>query len=62
MSYLSAAQVMQLMHYTNRSSFWEMVKSQGLPYYRVTKRRYLFCEKTVRNWLETRNPTGGYGL
>ena len=65
MDLIPAHVVMGLLHYTNRASFWEAVKKEGIPYYRITKRRILFCRRAVERWLKSRcsiNTKGGSNL
>ena len=52
--FLTAAQVMPLLGYSDRSAFWCAVKAAGIPFIRINARRCLFEESAVRAWLDAR--------
>lgn len=56
---LSSREVMGLFNLdpdssTDRSTFWNSVRAQGLPFIKFTRRRYYFEEEAVRAFLESR--------
>ena len=65
MELITPSEVMSLLHYTNRASFWEAAKKEGIPFFKITKRRILFCRRAVENWLKSKssnNSKGGFFL
>jgi predicted DNA-binding transcriptional regulator AlpA len=65
MELITPSEVMSLLHYTNRASFWEAAKKEGIPFFKITKRRILFCRRAVENWLQSKssnNRKGGFFL
>jgi len=65
MELITPPEVMSLLHYTNRASFWEAAKKEGIPFFKINKRRILFCRRAVENWLQSRssnNRKGGFFL
>jgi len=62
---MTPAEVMSLLHYTNRASFWEAAKKEGIPFFKITKRRILFCRRGIEKWLQSRvsiNQKGAFSL
>ena len=53
--YLKSDQVMTMLGYSNRSSFWQSVKRSGIPYVRVNARRCLFDQRQLSAWLLRRS-------
>lgn len=52
--FLKAREVMALLGYTDRASFWLAVKASGLPFIRLSPRRTVFEESAVREFLDRR--------
>lgn len=46
--------MMKLLHYTDRSAFWKMVKRESVPCVRVSARKILFSEAVVMAFLAAR--------
>ncbi|MDQ8193381.1 helix-turn-helix domain-containing protein [Coraliomargarita sp. SDUM461004] len=55
---IPSRQVMARLGYTNRASFLEFIKREGLPFYRLGARRIVFDPDEVEAWLE-RHRVGG---
>ena len=51
---LTAPEVMKITRHSSRSSFWQMVHSQGLPHIRINSRVIVFDSAAVDAWLESR--------
>ena len=51
---LKSAEVMAYLGYSNRSSFWQFIKSEGVPYIRMNSRRIMFSRPALNAWLERR--------
>ena len=65
MELITPPEVMSLLHYTNRASFWEAAKKEGIPFFKITKRRILFCPRGIEKWLRSRvsiNQKGAFSL
>lgn len=65
MELITPSEVMSLLHYTNRASFWEAAKKEGIPFFKITKRRILFCRRGIEKWLQSRvsiNQKGAFSL
>ena len=65
MDLMTSSEVMILLHYTNRASFWEAAKKEGIPSFKITKRRILFCRRGIEKWLQSRvsiNQEGAFSL
>ena len=62
---MTPSEVMILLRYTNRASFWEAAKKEGIPFFKITKRRILFCRRGIEKWLRSRvsiNQKGAFSL
>lgn len=53
--FLKSDQVMTMLGYADRSSFWQSVKRSGIPYIRVNARRCLFDQRQLSAWLLRRS-------
>jgi predicted DNA-binding transcriptional regulator AlpA len=51
---LRAREVMALLGYRDRSSFWAAVKTSGIPFIRLSPRRTLFERAALRAFLDSR--------
>lgn len=49
---------MNLLGYSDRSSFWLAIKAAGIPFVRINSRRCLFEEAAVRAWIDRRTIGG----
>jgi predicted DNA-binding transcriptional regulator AlpA len=51
---------MELLGYspTRRSAFWQFVHSNHAPLIRVGRKKIMFSEQAVRDWLARRSSTG----
>lgn len=47
--------IMAFFGYTNRSSFWEFIRSKGVPHIRLTARRIMFDPVALNHWLAKRD-------
>ncbi len=56
--FLRSGAVMALLGYRNRASFWEFVRRKGVPHVRLSSRKIVFDELTLRDWIERRSSTG----
>lgn len=56
--FLQPKAVMGLLGYTDRSAFWQAVRSSGIPVVRVNSRRFVFEEAPLRAWLDSRTIGG----
>lgn len=52
--YLKSSAVMALLGYSNRASFWEFVRRDGVPHIRFNLRRIMFEEQALMDWLSHR--------
>jgi predicted DNA-binding transcriptional regulator AlpA len=52
--FLSSKEVMKLLGYSDLSGFWAAVRTAGIPFIKVTPRRFLFEENSLRAWLKSR--------
>lgn len=52
--FLPTREVMRLLGYSNRASFWQTVRQNGPAFIRVNSRRALFAEADVQAWLKSR--------
>ena len=55
---LKSSVVMALLGYQNRSSFWEFVRRDGVPHIRLNRRRIMFEEQSLTDWLARRSSNG----
>ena len=55
---LTATEVMERYHYTNRSSFWDFVHRQAVPFIRLNARKVLFDPAALAAW-EAKRAVGG---
>ena len=53
--FLSSKEVMGLLGYKDRSSFWNLVYSQGIPHIRLNARVIKFPTAALQAWLEKRS-------
>ena len=53
--FLSSNEVMSLLGYKDRSSFWNLVCSQGIPHIRLNARVIKFPTAALQAWLEKRS-------
>lgn len=52
--FLKPAEVMQLTGHTDRSAFWQWARRAGLPFVKLSAKRYLVEETSLRAWLDAR--------
>ena len=52
---LTSAAVMVRLGYKNRSSFWQFIKSSGVPHIRLNQRRIMFDPRALNAWLDRRS-------
>lgn len=52
---LTAKEVMPLLRYKSRPSFWAAVHAQGVPHVRVSCRRVLFPKVALDAWMQSRS-------
>lgn len=52
---LSGTEVMIRFGYTNRSSFWQFIKSSGVPHIRFNQRKIMFDSRALDGWLARRS-------
>lgn len=57
--FLSSAQVMRLLGYSDRASFWQFCRTEGCPHTRISRRRILFNADELRAWLASRSTGAG---
>ncbi len=50
--------IMAQLDYSNRASFLEFIKREGVPFYRLGARRIMFDQQEVESWL-ARHKVGG---
>jgi hypothetical protein len=55
MRLLRASDLMPILGYKDRGSFWAAVRAAGMPYIRFNQRRIYFEESTVLAWFETKS-------
>ena len=53
--FLKSDQVMTILGYTDRSSFWQAVRRSGIPYVRVNARRCIFDREQLMAWIQRRS-------
>ena len=53
--FLQTAEVMKLLRFSDRASFWHTARTAGIPFIRVNARRALWEESAVRDWLNRRS-------
>ena len=51
--FLTANEVMPMLGYSDRSAFWQGIKTAGLPYIKLNARTCRFEESAVRAWLDS---------
>ena len=56
---VSTAEVMSLLNYRSRQSFWQAVHTQGIPFIRINCRRAVFPRAELMAWLKARTVGGG---
>lgn len=52
---LSGTEVMLRFGYKNRSSFWQFIKSRGVPHIRFNQRKIMFDPRALDGWLARRS-------
>ncbi len=52
--FLSAADVMKILGYESRATFWQAVRANAIPHVRLGVRRCVFEESALRAWLASR--------
>ena len=52
--FIQGKDVMPLFGYTDRASFWAMVRRSGLPFCRINSRRCVFRESDIEAWMKSR--------
>lgn len=50
---------MKMLGYANAAAFYEFVRTQGVPFVALNKRRIVFEEHLLTNWLDRRASNGG---
>lgn len=53
-----AGRIMKELNYTDRQSFWAMVKKSNIPRYQIGERKILFDLEEVRQWIARRRIGG----
>jgi len=53
--FLKSDQVMAMLGYSDRSSFWQAVRRSGIPYVRVNARRCIFDHAQLMAWIQRRS-------
>lgn len=53
--FLQTSEVMKLLRFSDRASFWHTARTAGIPFIRVNARRALWEESAVRDWLNRRS-------
>jgi hypothetical protein len=59
---LASKAVMYAFGYKDRSSFWQFVKTKGVPHIRFNSRRIMFDPQALNDWLSRRSSNGGVTL
>jgi predicted DNA-binding transcriptional regulator AlpA len=54
LSFLKSREVMHLLGYSDRASFWTAVHAASIPYVRISARRILFERGSLNAWLDAR--------
>lgn len=54
LSFMKPKEVMRLLGYSDRASFWTAVHAASVPFYRISPRRVLFERGSLKAWLEDR--------
>ena len=55
---LPSSAIMAQLGYSNRAAFLEFIRREGLPFYRMGPRRFMFNQQEVESWL-ARHRVGG---
>lgn len=55
---VSSSVIMAQFGYSNRASFLEFIKREGVPFYRFGARRIMFDQAEVNAWLASRKVGG----
>ncbi len=50
--------IMAQLGYSNRAAFLEFIKREGVPFYRLGARKFMFQQQEVESWL-ARHKVGG---
>lgn len=53
--FFKSDQVMTMLGYSDRSSFWQAVRQSGIPYVRVNARRCIFDREQLMAWIQRRS-------
>jgi hypothetical protein len=56
--FLPSSKVMAVLGYANRAAFHQFVRAAGVPHTRLNRRRIVFDEAALTDWLADRS-TGG---
>ena len=57
-SLVPSSTIMAQLGYANRASFLEFIKREGLPFYRLGARKFMFDPLEVDSWLAKRKVGG----
>lgn len=52
---LSSTEVMRILNYKDRGSFWCLVYTQGIPYVRINARTIKFPKAGLDDWIRRRS-------
>jgi hypothetical protein len=55
---IGSTPVMNRFGYKSRGPFWDFVRREGVPHFRLNARRILFDEQQLNDWLASRSSTG----
>jgi hypothetical protein len=55
---LKSTEVMKFFGYTNSTSFWQFVRSSGVPHVRLNARRLMFEPQALNDWVKHRSSRG----
>lgn len=55
---IKSGDVMAFFGYENRSSFWNFVRTKGIPHIQLNKRRIMFDPVALNNWIAKRSSDG----
>lgn len=55
MNLVPSDRVMQFFGYSNRAAFWQFVRTNGVPFIALNRRRYMFDPVELNAWIRKRN-------
>ena len=56
--FLKSDQVRRMLGYSDSAAFWRAIREAGIPFVKITARRFMFEEAAVRAWLDSRTVGG----